>query len=173
MSKHKGKITLITGTNSGTGLATAKRFVDEGAYVFITARRKAELAAAKEIGNNVKGVRGDVSNLDDLDRLFAQIQQEQGGLDVVFTNAGVAKYAPLGAITEVIFAASDAHSPAAYSVVKVARAFRLGTASRKAAVFPLHNRRSAGAVSGARSVGRSCVRASPAWSASGPTPAPS
>jgi NAD(P)-dependent dehydrogenase (short-subunit alcohol dehydrogenase family) len=101
MGKLEGKMTLITGGNSGIGLATAKRFVNEGAYVFITGRREPELAAAvKEIGSNVTGVQGDVSNLDDLDRLFAQIERGKGRLDVVFANAGVAKYAPFGTITE-------------------------------------------------------------------------
>jgi NAD(P)-dependent dehydrogenase (short-subunit alcohol dehydrogenase family) len=101
MNKLDGKIALVTGGNSGIGLATAKRFVSEGAYVFITGRRDAELtAAAKEIGRNVTGVPGDVSNLGDLDRLFAQIKREKGKLDVVFANAGGAKFAPLGKITE-------------------------------------------------------------------------
>jgi NAD(P)-dependent dehydrogenase (short-subunit alcohol dehydrogenase family) len=99
--KLNGKVALITGGNSGIGLATAKRFVDEGAYVFITGRRKEELnAAVKEIGKNVTAVQGDVSNLADLDRLFAQIKKEKGKIDIVFANAGVAKYAPLGEITE-------------------------------------------------------------------------
>ena len=101
MGRLEGKITLITGGNSGIGLATAKQFVNEGAYVFITGRRDAELAAAvKEIGRNVTGVQGDVSNLGDLDRLFAQIKREKGKLDIVFANAGVAKFAPFGTITE-------------------------------------------------------------------------
>jgi NAD(P)-dependent dehydrogenase (short-subunit alcohol dehydrogenase family) len=101
MGKLEGKIALITGGNSGIGLATAKRFVNEGAYVFITGRREPELAAAvEEIGRNVTGVQGDVSNLGDLDHLFAQIKQEKGNLDIVFANAGVAKYAPFGTITE-------------------------------------------------------------------------
>ena len=101
MDKLEGKIALITGGNSGIGLATAKQFVNEGAYVFITGRRDPELVAAvKEIGRNVTGVQGDVSNLGDLDRLFAQIKQEKGRLDVVFANAGVAAYAPFGKITE-------------------------------------------------------------------------
>jgi len=101
MDKLEGKIALITGGNSGIGLATAKQFVNEGAYVFITGRRKQQLAAAvKEIGKNVTGVQGDVSNLSDLDRLFAQIKQEKGTMDVVFANAGVAKFAPFGTITE-------------------------------------------------------------------------
>ena len=101
MGKLEGNIALITGGNSGIGLATAKQFVNEGAYVFITGRRKPELdAAVKEIGRNVTAVQGDVSNLGDLDRLFAQIKREKGKLDIVFANAGVAKFAPFGTITE-------------------------------------------------------------------------
>src|SRR5438046_8565175 len=104
MGKLEGKIALITGGNGGIGLATAKQFVNEGAYVFITGRREQELAAAvKEIGRNVTGVQGDVSNLGDLDRLFAQIKREKGRLDIVFANAGVAKYAPLWSITEELY----------------------------------------------------------------------
>jgi NAD(P)-dependent dehydrogenase (short-subunit alcohol dehydrogenase family) len=104
MAKLDGKIALVTGGSSGIGLATAKRFVEEGAYVFITGRRDEELsAAAKLIGKNVAGVHGDVSNLADLDRLFAQIQREKGRLDIVFANAGIAKYAPIGEITEDIY----------------------------------------------------------------------
>ena len=104
VGKLEGKVALITGGNSGIGLATAKQFVNEGAYVFITGRREAELAAAKkQIGKNVTAIQGDVSNLDDLDRLFAQIRKEKGKIDVVFANAGVARYAPLGAITEDFF----------------------------------------------------------------------
>ena len=101
MHRLDGKLALITGGTSGIGLATAKQFANEGAYVFITGRREPELAAAvKEIGRNVSGVQGDVSNLADLDRLFEQIRKEKGKLDVVFANAGVAKYAPFGKITE-------------------------------------------------------------------------
>ncbi len=101
MGKLEGKIALITGGNSGIGLATAKRFVNEGAYIFITGSRDRELAsAAKEIGRNVTAIQGDVSNLGDLDRLFAQIKREKGRLDIVFANAGVAKYSRLGEITE-------------------------------------------------------------------------
>lgn len=104
MAKLEGKIALVTGGNSGIGLATAKRFVCEGAYVFITGRRKPELdTAVHEIGKNVIGVEGDVSKLDDLDRLFAQIKTDKGKLDIVFANAGIARYAALGAITEEIF----------------------------------------------------------------------
>jgi NAD(P)-dependent dehydrogenase (short-subunit alcohol dehydrogenase family) len=101
MGKLEGKTALITGGNSGIGLATAKEFVNEGAYVFITGRRDPELAAAvKEIGRNVSRLQGDVANLGDLDRLFAQITREKGRLDIVFANAGVAEYAALGSITE-------------------------------------------------------------------------
>ena len=101
MGKLEGKIGLVTGGTSGIGLAAAKRFVDEGAYVFITGRRERELTTAvKEIGRSVTGVQSDVSKLDDLDRLFAQIKQEKDRLDVVFANAGIAKYARLGTITE-------------------------------------------------------------------------
>jgi NAD(P)-dependent dehydrogenase (short-subunit alcohol dehydrogenase family) len=101
MGKLEGKIALITGGNSGIGLATAKQFVNEGAYVFITGRRQGELdAAVKQIGKSVTAVQGDVSKLGDLDRLFAQIKREKGRLDIVFANAGVATYAPFGTITE-------------------------------------------------------------------------
>jgi NAD(P)-dependent dehydrogenase (short-subunit alcohol dehydrogenase family) len=101
MGKLDGKIALITGGNSGIGLATAKQFVAEGAYVFITGRRDAELAAAvKEIGRTVTGVQGDVSKLADLDRLFARIQRDKGKLDIVFANAGTAAFAAFGTITE-------------------------------------------------------------------------
>jgi NAD(P)-dependent dehydrogenase (short-subunit alcohol dehydrogenase family) len=104
MNKLEGKTALITGGTSGIGLATAKTFVNEGAYVFITGRREAELAAAvKEIGRNVTGIQGDVSNLGNLDRLFAQIKREKGRLDIVFANAGVAKFAAFGTITEELY----------------------------------------------------------------------
>jgi NAD(P)-dependent dehydrogenase (short-subunit alcohol dehydrogenase family) len=104
MGKLDGKTALVTGGNSGIGLATAKAFVNEGAYVFITGRRELELAAAvKEIGRNVTGVHGDVANLGDLDRLFARIEQEKGRLDIVFANAGIAKYGRLGEITEELY----------------------------------------------------------------------
>ena len=90
-----GKNAVITGGNSGIGLATAKQFVDEGAYVFITGRRQSELnAAVKVIGKNVTGVQGDVSNLEDLDRLYATVKQQKGRIDVLFANAGIAEFAP-------------------------------------------------------------------------------
>jgi NAD(P)-dependent dehydrogenase (short-subunit alcohol dehydrogenase family) len=101
MNKLEGKFALITGGTSGIGKATAEQFVNEGAHVFITGRRDSELSAAvKDIGSNVIGVQGDVSNLADLDRLFAHIKREKGKLDIVFANAGVAKYAPVSEITE-------------------------------------------------------------------------
>ena len=101
MGKLEGKIGLVTGGTSGIGFATARRFVDEGAHVFITGRRESELRTAEnKISRNVTGVQGDVSKVDDLDRLFAQIKREKGRLDVVFANAGIAKYARLGTITE-------------------------------------------------------------------------
>src|SRR6266566_5030112 len=104
MDKLNGKIALVTGGNSGIGLATAKEFVNEGAYVFVTGRREPELAAAvKEIEKNVTGIRGDVSNLADLDRLFTQIKREKDKLDIVFANAGIATYAALGEITEELY----------------------------------------------------------------------
>jgi NAD(P)-dependent dehydrogenase (short-subunit alcohol dehydrogenase family) len=104
MGKLDGKTALITGGTSGIGLATAKQFVSEGAYVVVTGRSDPELAAAvTAIGRHVTGVQGDVSTLGDLDRLFAQIKRERPRLDVVFANAGVARYAPLGTITEELY----------------------------------------------------------------------
>jgi NAD(P)-dependent dehydrogenase (short-subunit alcohol dehydrogenase family) len=101
MSKHEGKIAVITGGNSGIGLATAQRLANEGAYVFITGRRQSELdAAVKLIGKNVTAVQGDVSNLADLDRLYATVKQQKGRIDILFANAGGGEFAPLGSITE-------------------------------------------------------------------------
>jgi NAD(P)-dependent dehydrogenase (short-subunit alcohol dehydrogenase family) len=108
MKKLEGKVAVITGGNSGIGLATAQRFVDEGAYVFITGRRQSELdAAVKQIGknnyNNIIGVQGDVSNLADLDRLYATVKEQKDHIDILFANAGVGELVPLGAITEAHF----------------------------------------------------------------------
>ena len=104
MRKLDGKVALVTGGTSGIGLATAKQFVAEGAYVFITGRRQTELDAAVEtIGKNVTGIQSDVSKLEDLDRLYAAIEQEKGHLDVLFANAGSGEIAPLGSITEAHF----------------------------------------------------------------------
>lgn len=100
-NKLAGKVAVITGGNSGIGFATAQLFAAEGAYVFITGRRQGELdTAVKQIGRNVSGVQGDVSNLADLDRLYATVKQQKGHIDILFANAGVAEFAPLGAITE-------------------------------------------------------------------------
>jgi NAD(P)-dependent dehydrogenase (short-subunit alcohol dehydrogenase family) len=99
-----GKIAVITGGNSGIGLATAQQFVAEGAYVFITGRRQSELdAAVRQIGKNVTGVQSDVSNLADLDRLYSTVKQQKGRINVLFANAGLGEFAPLGAITEANF----------------------------------------------------------------------
>jgi NAD(P)-dependent dehydrogenase (short-subunit alcohol dehydrogenase family) len=101
MQKLTGKVALVTGGNSGIGLTTAKYLVAEGAYVFITGRRQTELDKAVDaIGKNVMAVQNNVSNLADLDRLFTIIKQEQGKLDIVFANAGVGEFVPLGSITE-------------------------------------------------------------------------
>jgi NAD(P)-dependent dehydrogenase (short-subunit alcohol dehydrogenase family) len=101
MGKLDGKVAVITGGNSGIGLATAKRFVQEGAYVYITGRTQSKLdEAVNQVGSNVTGVQGDVARLADLDRLYAQIKKEKGKVDVVFANAGIAKYAALGSIDE-------------------------------------------------------------------------
>jgi NAD(P)-dependent dehydrogenase (short-subunit alcohol dehydrogenase family) len=98
--KLQGKVAVITGGTSGIGLATAKLFVKEGAYVFITGRRQRELdAAVQAIGRNVTGVQGDIAKLADLDRLY-QAVKTKGRIDVVFANAGIAEFAPLGKITE-------------------------------------------------------------------------
>ncbi len=101
MGKLEGKIAVITGGSSGIGLATAKRFVAEGAYVFITGRRQKELdAAVKEIGHNVTGVASDVANLADLDRLYETVKAAKGRIDVLFANAGGGEMVAIGSITE-------------------------------------------------------------------------
>ena len=104
MKKLEGKVAVITGGNSGIGLATARQFVTEGTYVFITGRRQRELdAAVNHIGKNVMGVQGDVSNLADLDRLYAAVKEQKGHIDILFANAGVGQRATLGTITEAQF----------------------------------------------------------------------
>ena len=101
MSMLSGKIAVITGGNSGIGLATARKFVAEGAYVFITGRRQSELdSAVNQIGTSVTAVQGDVSNLDDLDRLYSTVKRQKGHINILFANAGIGEFAPLGAITE-------------------------------------------------------------------------
>ncbi|HZC47647.1 MAG TPA: glucose 1-dehydrogenase [Nitrososphaeraceae archaeon] len=104
MKKLEGKVAVITGGNSGIGLATAERFVSEGAYVFINGRRQSELdAAVKKIGKSISGVQGDVSNLADLDRLYATVKEQKGRIDILFANAGVGELVPLGEISEAHF----------------------------------------------------------------------
>jgi NAD(P)-dependent dehydrogenase (short-subunit alcohol dehydrogenase family) len=99
--KLAGKVAVITGGSSGIGLATAKRFVNEGAYVFITGRRMSELdAAVTDIGRNVTGVQSDVSKPADIDKLYTAVKEQKGKLDIVFANAGTGEFAPLGQITE-------------------------------------------------------------------------
>ena len=101
MKRLEGKVAVVTGGNSGIGLATARRFAEEGAHVFITGRRQAELeAAVKQIGKQATGVQGDVGSLGDLDRLYAEVKRQHGRIDILFANAGTAELAPLGAITE-------------------------------------------------------------------------
>jgi NAD(P)-dependent dehydrogenase (short-subunit alcohol dehydrogenase family) len=102
MGKLDGKVAVITGATSGMALATAKTFVAEGAYVFITGRRQKELdEAVKAIGRNVTGVQGDAGNLADLDRLFATVKAQKGHIDVLFASAGVGEFnIPIGSISE-------------------------------------------------------------------------
>ena len=101
MNKLKDKVAVITGATSGMALATAKLFVEEGAYVFITGRRQQHLdEAIKAIGRNVTGVQGDASNLGDLDRLYDTVKREKGRVDVLFASAGMGEFAPIGEVTE-------------------------------------------------------------------------
>ena len=107
MGKLEGKVAVITGGSSGMALASAKRFVEEGAYVFITGRRQEALdEAVKLIDRNVTGVRGDAANLDDLDRLFDTVKREKGRIDVLYASAGMGDAVPLGEITEQHFDAT-------------------------------------------------------------------
>jgi NAD(P)-dependent dehydrogenase (short-subunit alcohol dehydrogenase family) len=105
MGKLEGKIAVITGATSGLALATARLFVAEGAYVFITGRRQKELdEAVKSIGKNVTGVQGDAGNLADLDRLYETVQAEKGHIDILYASAGIGEFnVPLGSVTEAGF----------------------------------------------------------------------
>src|SRR3989441_7507384 len=101
MKKLQGKVAVITGGTSGMGLATAKRFVEEGAFVYITGRRQSELdKAVSLIGRSVAAVQGDVSNLADLDRLYAKVASEKGKIDILFAGAGIVDPQPLAETTE-------------------------------------------------------------------------
>uniref|UniRef100_Q01S61 Short-chain dehydrogenase/reductase SDR n=1 Tax=Solibacter usitatus (strain Ellin6076) TaxID=234267 RepID=Q01S61_SOLUE len=96
-----GKVAVITGGSSGLGLATAKRFIDEGAHVFITGRRQGELdAAVSQLGENATGVQGDIAKISDIEKWYAVVKQKKGAIDVLFANAGIGEFAPLGEITE-------------------------------------------------------------------------
>src|ERR1700683_150480 len=104
MGKLQGKVAVITGGTEGIGLATAQLFVKEGAYVFITGRRRKELdQAGTAVGSNATGVQGDVAKLADLDRLYETVSKVKGRIDIIFANAGVGEFAPFGAVTEAHF----------------------------------------------------------------------
>src|ERR1700731_5477837 len=101
MGRLEGKVAVITGGSSGMALASAKLFVEEGAYVFITGRKQEQIdAAVKVIGRNVTGVQGDVAKLSDLDRLYETVKDTGRRIDIVFANAGLGEFLPLGKITE-------------------------------------------------------------------------
>jgi NAD(P)-dependent dehydrogenase (short-subunit alcohol dehydrogenase family) len=101
MGKLQDKIAVVTGATSGLALASAKRFVEEGAYVFITGRRQNMLdEAVKKIGKNVTGVQGDAANLADLDRLFETVREKKGRIDVLFASAGMGEFQAIGSVTE-------------------------------------------------------------------------
>ncbi|EPR9064564.1 SDR family NAD(P)-dependent oxidoreductase [Cronobacter dublinensis] len=100
-TRFSNNVVIVTGGTSGIGLATAKAFASEGAHVFITGRRQAALDdALRQLGDNVTGVRGDMSQLADIDRLYEAVQQRHSHIDVIFANAGGGEFAPLGAISE-------------------------------------------------------------------------
>jgi NADP-dependent 3-hydroxy acid dehydrogenase YdfG len=101
-NKLEGKIAVITGATSGIGLATARRFVSEGAYVFLTGLYQKEIdEAISEIGKNVSGIQSDVSNLADIDKIYDVVRDQKGHIDILFANAGIIKFAPLG-VSEIL-----------------------------------------------------------------------
>ncbi len=100
-NKLEGKIAVITGATSGIGLATAKRFVSEGAYVFITGLYQKDVdTAVSDIGKNISGIQGDVSNLADIDKMYDVVKDKKGHIDILFANAGIIEFAALGEISE-------------------------------------------------------------------------
>src|ERR1700754_2016540 len=100
MSRLQGKTAVVTGGGTGIGLGAARRFIDEGAFVYLFGRRQEPLdAAVAKLGNSARAVRGSVTAPADLDRLYEQVKKERGGLDIVFANAGTGLFAPLGGIT--------------------------------------------------------------------------
>ena len=100
-NKLEGKIAVITGATSDIGLSTAKRFVSEGAYVFLTGLYQKEIdEAISEIGKNVSGIQSDVSNLADIDKMYDVVKDQKGHIDILFANAGIIEFAPLGEISE-------------------------------------------------------------------------
>lgn len=104
ITKHEGKVALVTGGSSGLGLATVQRLISEGAFVYLTGRRSAELeAAALALGDRAEAIQSDISNQADLDRVFARIKERHGRLDILFANAGGGEFSPLGVITELQF----------------------------------------------------------------------
>jgi NAD(P)-dependent dehydrogenase (short-subunit alcohol dehydrogenase family) len=125
MERLKGRVAVVTGGNSGIGLATAKRFQEEGARVAITGRDPKTLAeAARSIGNGVLTVRADVAKLRDIDQLFAEVSQKLGKIDVLFVNAGIAKFAPLQDTTEGLFDETfDINAKGAYFTIQKALPF--------------------------------------------------
>ncbi|MBE7211555.1 MAG: SDR family oxidoreductase, partial [Gluconacetobacter diazotrophicus] len=104
MNALQGKIAVVTGGNSGIGLATARRFVEEGAHVFLTARRQAQLdQAAAQLGRNVTAVPGDITKMEDLDRLAATVRAEKGHLDIIVSNAGITEQGNIDSLTPAHF----------------------------------------------------------------------
>ena len=111
-NKLEGKVAVITGGTSGIGLATAKKFVSEGAYVFITGLDQKEIdEAISDIGKNVKGIKSDVSNLDDIDKMYDVVKDQKGHIDILFANAGIIEFDPLGEISEKYFDKIQIPSP--------------------------------------------------------------
>src|ERR1700735_3923968 len=101
MGKLQGKVAIITGATEGIGLATARLFVREGAYVFVTGRRQKELdEAVKTIGSNATGVQGEVAKLTDLNRLYETVGKVKGRVDIIFANAGVGEFVPVDKVSE-------------------------------------------------------------------------